>query len=133
MGAGIGPLLGGFLAHFFSVRELALDLTWADSTQTINLGVINLTGFDFLFVLTFIIGLITLNMLAALREDGEAGREVVLDELRAQTRSALQSVSSVTGPSFINMFPVSFLSRVPGMDVAIGVTAYQLADAAKAV
>lgn len=133
LGAGIGPLLGGFLAYFFSVRELALDLTWVDPTRTVNLGVIHLTGFDFLFVLTFIIGLMTLNMLAALREEGEAGREVVLGELQAQTRSALQSVSSVSGANFVNMFPASFLSRVPGVDVAIGVTAYQLADTAKTV
>jgi len=133
LGAGIGPLLGGFLAHFFSVRTLALDLTWADPTRTVNLGVIHLTGFDFLFVLTFIIGLATLNMLAALREEGEAGREAVLSELRVQTRSALRSVVSVPEPNLLNMFPASFLSRMPGVDVAIGVTAYQLADTAKSV
>ncbi|MFH1087473.1 MAG: MFS transporter [Chloroflexota bacterium] len=133
LGAGIGPLLGGLLTHFFSVRELALDLTWADPTGTIHLGVIHLTGFDFLFVLAFIIGLITLNLLAAFHEEGEAGREAVLGELRAQTRSALQVVNSVPGPSFVGMFPASYLSRVPGVDVAIGVTAYQLADTARTV
>jgi len=31
------------------------------------------------------------------------------------------------------MFPVSFLSRVPGIDVVIGVTTYQMADTAKAL
>ena len=133
LGAGIGPIVGGFLAYFFSVRKLALDLTWIDPTTTINLGVINLTGFDFLFLLAFIIGIITLNMLASLREEGEAGRDVVLGELRAQTSSAFQSVSSVPGSNFLNMFPLSLLSRVPGVDVAIGVTAYQLADTAKKI
>lgn len=133
LGTGIGPLLGGLLASFFSSRKLTLDLTWIDPHKMIHLGVINLAGFDFLFILTFIVGLITLNMLAALREEGEAGKEVVLGELRSRTRSTLRSVISVTSPNFVNMFPLSFLNRVPGMDVAIGVTAYQLADTAKAV
>ncbi|MDP2730052.1 MAG: MFS transporter [Dehalococcoidales bacterium] len=131
LGAGIGPLLGGFLAHFFSVRQLSLDFTWADPDRIMNLGVVHVEGLDFLFLLTFIIGLITLNMLAAIREDGEVGREVVLEELRAQTRSALRSVNFVPEPNFVRVFPLSFLKQVPGMDVAIGVTAYQLADTAK--
>jgi len=130
-GAGLGPVVGGLLAHFFSERKLALDLTWVDPARTINLGVINIIGFDFLFLLAFIIGIITLNMLATLREEGEADRDIVLGELRAQTTSAFQSVSTVPGSNFLNMFPLSLLSRVPGVDVAIGVTAYQLADTTK--
>ena len=133
LGAGLGPILGGFLGFFFAGRTLALDLTWIDPNLTLNLGVLNFTGLDFLFVLTFIIGLFTLNVLASLREEGETGREVVLDELRKQTRSAIQAVTPLPDASFINMFPKSFLERVPGFDVAIGVTAYQLADTAKAI
>lgn len=132
-GAGIGPIAGGLLAFFFNERKLALDLTWVDPERTVNLGVINFRGFDFLFVLTFVIGLITLNMLAALREEGEADRDVVLSELRAQSSTIFQSVSPVLGSNFLNMFPLSLLNRVPGMDVAIGVTAYQLADMAKKI
>jgi MFS family permease len=124
LGAGIGPLLGGLLAHF-SGSTINLGI--------IHLGVIRLTGFDFLFGLAFLIGLLTLNLLRAVREEGETGREVVLGELRAQTRSSLQWVSTIPGPNFVNMFPMSFISRVPGVDVAIGVTAYQLADTAKAI
>ncbi|MBN1374564.1 MAG: MFS transporter [Dehalococcoidia bacterium] len=132
-GAGIGPIAGGLLAFFFNERKLALDLTWVDPERTFNLGVFNLSGFDFLFMLTFIIGLITLNMLAALREEGEADRDVVLGELRAQSSPIFQSVSPVLGSNFLNLFPLSLLSRVPGVDVAIGVTAYQLSDAAKKI
>ncbi|MBN1366370.1 MAG: MFS transporter [Dehalococcoidales bacterium] len=133
LGAGLGPIFGGFLAYLFAGRTLALDLTWIDPNLTLSLGVLNITGLDFLFVITFIIGLITLNILAGLREEGEAGREVILDELRKQARSAIQSVSPLPDASFINMFPRSFLYRVPGLDVAIGVTEYQLADTAKAI
>lgn len=133
LGAGIGPLLGGLLAQFFHTRTLALDFTWIDPTQTLNLGIVHLTGLDFLFVLTFIIGLSTLNVLAALREEGEADREAVLGELRTQTSSALQLVGFVPTPNAAASLPASLLSRVPGVDIAIGVTAYQLADTARTV
>jgi len=128
LGAGLGPLAGGLFADFFSARELSLDFTWADPAQTFHLGVVNLTGFDFLFAIAFVIGLVTLNVLAALREEGEVGREVVLGELITQTRTMSQAASSVPGLSFVSVFPFSYLRRIPGMDVVAGVTAYQLAE-----
>ena len=131
LGAGMGPLVGGVLADFFKVRNLALDFTWAEPTRTIGLGVVNLTSFDFLFVIAFIIGLVTLSVLAAVREEGEVGREVALGELMSQTRQFSQSVSSVPGLGFVTTFPFSYLRRIPGVDVATGVTAYELASIAK--
>ncbi len=131
LGVGLGPLFGGFLADFFSVREFAVNFAWTDPMRVIQLPALYLTGFDFLFALTFIIGLATLNILTALHEEGEVSREVVLGELMAQTRPVTRAVSSVPGLNFVTLFPFSYLRRVPGMDVAIGVTAYQLADMAK--
>jgi len=42
-----------------------------------------------------------------------------------------RAVSSVPGMRFLTNFPFSYLRRVPGIDVAIGVTAYQLTDMAR--
>ena len=131
LGAGLGPLCGGLFADFFSVRQFAIDITWIDPTRALQFPALCLKGFDFLFAVAFVIGLITLNTLATLREEGEASREIVLDELMSQTRTMNRAVSSVPGLNFVSMFPYSYLRRIPGMDVAIGVTAYQLADMAK--
>jgi len=131
LGAGIGPLVGGVLADFFNARNLALDFTWADPTRTIELGVINLIGFDFLFIIAFIVGLVTLSVLASVREEGEVTREVALGELASQTRTFSQAVSSVPGLGFVTMFPFTYLRRIPGVDVATGVTAYELANIGK--
>ncbi|MFC2034098.1 MFS transporter [Chloroflexota bacterium] len=128
IGAGIGPLVGGLFADFFNSRVLALDFTLTDPTNTFNLGLINLTGYDFLFVIAFFIGIITISTLTGIHEDGEVSREVVLDELMAQSRSMTRPVSSVPGLSIIGRFPYNYLRRVPGMDVAVGVTSYQMAD-----
>ena len=46
---------------------------------------------------------------------------------------AVRPMSSVPGLNFLSQFPYGILRRVPvpGLDVALGVTAYQLADMAK--
>jgi MFS family permease len=133
LGAGLGPLLGGYLGDFFSTRQLSLIFSWIDPTRSIQLLTFSLIGFDFLFFITFVLGLFTLSILVALREEGEAGREVVLDALLAPMRHAVRPMSSVPGLNFLSQFPYSVLRHVPipGLDVALGVTAYQLADMAK--
>lgn len=132
LGAAAGPLLGGLFADFFSVRQLALDFTWADPSQTMQLGVVSLTGFDFLFILAFILGLITLSFLRDLREGGEVDRNVVLQVIMDHSGTLSQTVSSVPGLNLVTKLSLGSLRRIPGIDVAIGVTAYQLADAVKA-
>lgn len=133
LGAGIGPLIGGRLADFFSVHSLSLDFTWASPGSSFNLPALNLTGFDFLFSMAFLLGLLTMNSLTALREEGEVGREVVLEALLAPARDLTRPMSTVPGLAFLSHFPYGYLRRVPipGLDVALGVTAYQIAEAAR--
>jgi hypothetical protein len=126
-------LLGGYLADFFTARQLGLIFTWTDPIHSIQVPVFSIIGFDFLFCITFILGLLTLSALVAFREKGEVGREVVLDTLFAPMRQAIRPMSSVPGLNFLSQFPYSILRHVhvPGLDVALGVTAYQIADMAK--
>ena len=134
LGAGIGPLLGGLFADFFSERQLSLTLGWLDPSRSISVGALYLTGFDFLFSMAFILGLATLVLLAAIREEGEVSREVALESLYAPMRSLSRPFSTVAGVGFLGQFPYGYLRRVPipGVDVALGVTAYQIAGMAKA-
>ena len=133
LGVGLGPLLGGYLSDFFSVRQLSFIIEWTSPISSIHLPVLSLSGFDFLFCITFVVGLFTLGILVAFREQGEVGREVILETLFAPMRHAVRPMSSVPGLGFLSQFPYSVLRRVPvpGLDVALGVTAYQLADMAK--
>lgn len=133
LGTGLGPLLGGYLGDFFNARQLSLVFSWTDPARFIQLPTFSLIGFDFLFCITFILGMFTLSALVALREEGEVGREVVLDALLAPMRHAVRPMSSVPGLNLLGQFPYSVLRRLPilGLDVALGVTAYQLADMAR--
>ena len=135
LGAGVSPLLGGAFADFFSVRHLEIAVQWVDPVRTVGFPAVYLTGFDFLFTIAFVLGLFTLGVLAGLREEGEAESSVVMAELVSQTRENLRVLTSVPGLSFVASLPVRSLRRlppIPGLDVAVGVTAHQLSSTIKA-
>ena len=138
IGAGVGPLCGGLLADFFGTRQLALTFTWTSPLNYLQVPALRITGFGFLLGIAFILGLITLSMLARIREEGEVSREVVLESLTFPTREILRPVSPVPAYNPLSRFPFSYIIRymkripVPGLDVAVGVTAYQIAETARA-
>ena len=134
IGAGISPLIGGAFVDYFSVRHLQIAVEWVSPTSTFDFPALFLTGYDFLFAIAFVLGLFTLSMLGKIREEGEADRDVVMEELMTQTRSNLRTLNSVPGLSVLSHFPVSTLRHVPGipgLDVAVGVTAYQIASSTR--
>ncbi len=134
IGYGLGPLVGGFLADFFNVRQLHLSISWIDPASSIQLPALSIIGRDFLFGIAFLIGIVALGVLAAIKEEGEVGREVILQSLMSPMREFSRPMSSVPGFTFLSNFPFGWLKRVhvPGLDVALGVTIYQIAEIAKA-
>ncbi len=127
LGMGFGPIAGGALADIFASRSLQLDFTWSSPDRVVELPALSVTGFEFLFLIAFVAGLLSLNLLVALREEGEAPRDVALGELTAGLEASARAVSSVPGIGALSAVSYGYLKRVPGADVAIGVTAYQLA------
>ena len=132
LGSGIGPVLGGLLADFFASRSLAVSINWTSPGGTLALPAVSLAGFDFLFVTAFICGLLSLNLLVALREEGEVSRNEALAELMAGAGPMARAVSSIPGLNMVSAFSYGYLRRIPGADVAIGVTAYQVAASTQA-
>jgi MFS family permease len=129
LGAGLGPLVGGFLAIFFGSRQFDLTLTWIAPAGATQLPVVSMIGFDFLFGIAFIMGLITLTILARLREEGEVSREVMLESLMFRPRELSRPMSSVPAFNLAANFPFGNLRKMPvGLDAAFGVTAYQIAE-----
>ena len=130
IGAGTSPLLGGLFADFFSVRHLQVAFEWVSPARTVEFPAVFLTGFDFLFAVAFLMGLVTLRVLATIREEGEVDQQVVMDTLMAQTRDNLRVLNTVPGLAMASRVPeatVRFVPRFAGLDVAAGVTAYQVA------
>lgn len=132
LGAGLAPLIGGRFADFFNVRSFEIGVTWNDPTQTIQLPAFSLTGYDFLFLTAFILGLFALSALGRVREEGEVDRAVILDELMGHSQDMTRAVNSVPGMRMAVQAPYSYLRHIPGVDVAAGVTMYQLAASTRA-
>ena len=132
LGAGAGPIAGGVLADIFASRSLRFDFTWTSPEAMVHLPALSVTGFEFLFLIAFVTGLLSLNLLVALREEGEMPRDVALRELMAGVEGSARAVSSAPGVGALSAMSYGYLKRVPGADVAIGVSAYQLAAATQA-
>ena len=132
IGSGVGPILGGLFVDFFSARSLSINVAWTSPSGTLDLPALTATGFDFLFVVAFLLGLLSLNLLMSVREEGEVPREAAVAELMAGAGPVARAVSSVPGLNVVSAFSYGYLRRIPGVDVAIGVTAYQLAASTQA-
>lgn len=131
LGAGISPLAGGALVDFLNARQLEIIFRWIDPARIVSFPAVFLTGYDFLFIIAFFLGLLTLGALGRIQEEGEAKNEVVMNELMAQTRENLRALSFVPGLSSISQFPLAglrYLPAIPGLNVAAGVTAYQISS-----
>jgi MFS family permease len=134
LGAGIGPLLGGAFADFFDVRYLKVAVEWMAPNHVIEFPAFFLSGYEFLFAIAFVLGVFTVGMLGRVREEGETEPKKVMDELMVQTRQNLRILNSVPGLSFVARFPVGSVKRfapLPGLDVALGVSAHQLSLSVK--
>ncbi|MBN2239231.1 MAG: MFS transporter [Dehalococcoidales bacterium] len=134
VGSGLGPLLGGSLANFFSTRQLNFIFNWSDLSRTFDFTAMNISDKDFLFGIAFILGLFTLGFLAVIREEGESSREVILNSLISPAREFSRPMNTLPALSFLSNFNYGLLKRLPlpGLDVAFGVTIYQIAEAARA-
>ena len=129
---GIGPVIGGYLADYFANKTLRFDFTWVSQTGAMEIPALQLTSYDFLFVIAFVFSLLSLNLLVALREQGELPRDVALAELMAQANPAARALTSIPVLGSLTSFSYGYLKRLPGADVALGVTAYQLAASTQA-
>ena len=124
LGLGAGPIVGGDLADFFSVRTFRIDLNWASPNGIFELPAVTLTGFNFLFAIAFILGLLSLNMLTGFTEEGEVDRETALSDLMAGMAPTMRPVSSMPAMGAVSAASFGYLKRVPGADVVLGVMAY---------
>jgi len=134
VGAGLGPIAGGFLADFFMRRKLDLTLSWISPETAVQLPALSIHGYDFLFTIAFFLGLITLSLLAIVKEEGEVTRETILESLVYPARDTSRPASMVPQYNLVSASTLGYIRRIPipGLDVLLGVTAYQIAEAARA-
>lgn len=105
--AGIAPIIGGLLADFFAERQLSLTLHWQSPSGDIVFDTLNVSQWDFFFLLATLVGLYSIRRLAKVRETGEVHESMVLNEFYLEAKRMVQNLSSIAGLRQATELPVS--------------------------
>ena len=120
-GTGLGALAGGFLAELLSGHTYVLDMSRVNFFQGVHLDNIQITGYHFLFIIAFMISLITLRILNPVMEKGVTRREAILPVLIADIGKLFNQVNRGLNLSNLNIYSACCLRRVPETDGVIGI------------
>lgn len=105
-GMGIGPVLGGLVADVLARMELSLTFRWLGKSEEWAAYLLNFRGLDFLFFVTFVLGIYSLRRLTEVREKGEVPRKVVYREFLTETRRTIRNLSNVGAFYSLVYFPI---------------------------
>jgi MFS family permease len=107
--ATLAPLLGGLLATVLEPHALVLNLQYEGAGGEQALIGLRLHGLDYVFVLSFFVGLYALHRLLGVVELGGSGDLRVLEEVNAEARKVVRHVSSIGGLRDFFTFPYALL------------------------
>jgi MFS family permease len=93
----LAPLAGGVIADSLADSFLSFHLAWQGLGLSFDLGLIDIRGLDFVFLISFIVGLYAIHRLAMVTEEGEADPKTVIDAMVAQAGRGLRTLSTVDG------------------------------------
>lgn len=106
---GLGPLIGGMLADFFSTRTLDLTLGWRGPKGSWTLPTLSLEHWDFFFASAFVLGLYALHRLTAVHEESTSKDRVPLGVLFSDIRQEMRNLSTIGGMRALVLFPLNFV------------------------
>jgi MFS family permease len=93
----MAPLAGGILADSLTDSFLSFHLAWQGLGVSFDLGLIDIRGLDFVFLMSFFMGLYAIHRLAMVKEAGEADQKTIIDAMVAQAGRGLRTLSTVDG------------------------------------
>lgn len=112
--AGIAPIIGGLLADFFAERELSLTIHWHSPLGDVVFDTLNVSQWDFFFLLATLVGLYSIRRLARVRETGEVHESMVLSEFYLEAKRIVQNVSSIAGLRQATELPIETAAAPDG-------------------
>lgn len=86
----LGPLIGGYLADYFSPRSLHITAQWAGPGINKVFRLVVLHDWNFLFLIGALLALLSLQLLARVKETGEVEKDVVVRIMRTSIKSNLK-------------------------------------------
>lgn len=107
--AGVAPLLGGLFADFFAKRRFEILTRWMSPESTVVLRPLELSGWDFYFLIAALIGVYAIHRLALVNEEGEIEPRHMLQQVLDQTRRSVRNLSTVAGFRAATELPANLL------------------------
>jgi MFS family permease len=86
----MGPLIGGLMADYFTSRSLLLSLQWKSPYFEKVFRIIQLQQWNFVFLISALIVLLSLQLLVGVKEVGEVSKKVVRRIMRTSIKSNLK-------------------------------------------
>jgi MFS family permease len=86
----IAPLIGGYLADFFTFRHLHVALEWSGPKVTKVFRLLEFHEWNFLFIIGGLLALVAMQFLVQVKERGEVDKEEVLRIMRFNMRSSIK-------------------------------------------
>lgn len=111
LAAGIGSILGGKFADFFTERELSWTMRWTGPQGEFAFQTLNLQQWDFFFLLAFLIGLYSIHRLVLVKEVGEVKERVIIQELFSEIGRTTRNLSTIWGLRYVIRLPLSFTKK----------------------
>jgi MFS family permease len=82
----IAPMVGGLMADFFTGHQLK----WTLHIRGVNIHLLNLQGWNYFFIIGGLLAVISLRLLAKIKEEGETNKYKVVTHMRATVRHRLR-------------------------------------------
>ncbi len=108
----LGPIVGGTLATWTADHTLSLTFDLKNAgTTLLHFPTVNLSGLDFIFILSFFLGSHALHRLITIQESGTADKETVREGLQYEVRKFARNISNVAGLRNLFYFPYGALIK----------------------
>jgi MFS family permease len=86
----IAPLIGGYLADYFTTRHLNITIEWGGPSVNKVFRLLQLHDWNFLFLIGAFFAFIAIELLAQVKETGEVEKEQVKRIMRTSFRNSLR-------------------------------------------
>jgi MFS family permease len=93
--AGLAPIIGGLSADFFAARELSFHVLWRDPGGFSQFLRLEISHWDFYFLISGAWGLYACHRLAQIAEAGTIGKRAVVGQLLGEARRVVHGVAPV--------------------------------------
>jgi MFS family permease len=86
----IAPMIGGLLADFFATHQILWNLQFKSIDNISNIKMLDLQGWNYFFIIGGLLAMLSLKLLAKVKEDGETDKDKVKIHMHAALRNKLR-------------------------------------------